>query len=310
MSRRSWHRPRDATQQGRDATLAQVIECVDRAAPETKTELADAVGISEQYLSELLRDLKANDIVRKAYVVDDAAVYANAKSISLLHDGAGQYTEPAETPVEGNDGADVDDRGATVLDLLRHLDEVTTTQYVAASATFDGTDPDPPAGALESLTNERYSAVLSELKDYTLTTDWPGNRVASDLATIATNLEIVGDRACFVEDVVDRRTVPTTGIVEERVQDIFRSGEEINHLLKEILFQGDLAAYEDLVLLEEGVHRDLDELFELITAYDPESYGYLVTVTRALERAIFYWVHSAELAVRLHSAITPDHAMI
>jgi hypothetical protein len=51
----------------------------------------------------------------------------------------------------------------------------------------------------------------------------------------------------------------------------------------------------------------LDELFELVTAYDTDVYGYLVTVTRALERAIYYWVDAAELAVRLHSGVTPDH---
>jgi phosphate transport system protein len=35
-----------------------------------------------------------------------------------------------------------------------------------------------------------------------------------------------------------------------------------------------------------------------------------VTVTRALERAIYYWVNSAELAVQLHSGIQPEHTEI
>jgi hypothetical protein len=37
-------------------------------------------------------------------------------------------------------------------------------------------------------------------------------------------------------------------------------------------------------------------------------YGYLVAVTRALERAIYYWVDAAEIAVRLHTGIEPAHA--
>ena len=37
------------------------------------------------------------------------------------------------------------------------------------------------------------------------------------------------------------------------------------------------------------------------------AYGSLVTVTRALECAIFYWVHAAEIAVRLHSGIQLEH---
>jgi hypothetical protein len=47
-----------------------------------------------------------------------------------------------------------------------------------------------------------------------------------------------------------------------------------------------------------------------VTAYDLEMYGYLVSITRALERAIYYWVDAAEIAIRLHSGIQPDHVMI
>ncbi|WP_207591557.1 winged helix-turn-helix transcriptional regulator [Halomontanus rarus] len=309
MSRRTWSRPQDAVRQGREATLAQIIETIDRTAPATKARLATEVGISEQYLSELLQELKRDDVVRKAYVVDDDAVYANASAVSRLHEGC----RHGDADGRGNpisETAPSEYRGTDVLELLNRLDEVTSTQYAAAHRSFVGDEPDRPAAALESLANERYSAVLSELKSYTLTTEWPGNRVASDLATIATNLEIVGDRACFVADVVDSQNVTATGVVEERVCDIFDAGERINEYFESILFECDLAAYDDLIAREETVHRDLDELFELVTAYDPEMYGSLVTVTRALERSIYYWVHAAELAVRLHSGVQPDHAMI
>jgi len=307
MSRQLWQRPLAATQQGRDATRAQVIEVIDRAAPETKGELAASVGITEQYCSELLQSLKADGVVRKGYVIDDAAVYDNAAGISGLH---------------GEDGPDADgapdtrertlfpsDRGPAVLSLLERLEAVTTAQYEAAQTAFEGGEPDQSADTLESLTNERYFAVISELKSYTLTTDWPGNRVAADLATIATNLEIVGDRACFIADVVEERAAPSAGVVTERLADIFAAGDRINDHLSAILFDCDLSAYPDLRSAEETVHRDLDELFELVTAYDMDLYGYLVTVTRALERAIYYWADAAELAVTLHSGIHPDHAL-
>jgi phosphate uptake regulator len=170
-----------------------------------------------------------------------------------------------------------------------------------------GEPVDQSADTLESLTNERYSAVLSELKSYTLTTDWPGNRVAADLSTIATNLEIVGDRACFIADVVDREGMSATGVVGERLGDIFESGARINEYFVRITFDCELGVHEHLREEEETVHRDLDELFELVTAYDPDMYGNLVSVTRALERAIYYWVDAAELAVSLHTGVAPDH---
>jgi DNA-binding Lrp family transcriptional regulator len=302
MSRRTWRRPLERTRQGRDATRAQIVEAIDRTAPETKADLAATVGISEQYLSELLGDLKSEGVVQKAYVVDDAAVYADATGLSRLHG-------EAQTAPDG-DTADPGERGPAVLELLARLEAVTTTQYDAAWAAFAGDEPDQPADTLESLANERYSAVLSELKSYTLTTDWPGNRVAADLATIATDLEIVGDRACFIADTVDRRSTPPTGVIEERLTDIFAAGDRINDYFAEIAFECELDAHDDLRAEEETVHRDLDELFELVTAYDPDMYGSLVAVTRALERAIYYWVDAAELAVQLHSGLQPDHVMI
>lgn len=311
MSRPRWHHSWENAAHGRSATLIQIIEVIDKQSPETKDALAEEVGISDQYLSELLQELKSEGLVRKAYVVDQDAVYGKAESISPFYE---DDSESAPAASHGDQDGQPDvlaefEPRETVLDLLRRLNDVTVDQYAAAHESFTGVEPEQPATALESLTNERYGAVLSELKSHTLTTNWPGNRVASDLATIATNLEIVGDRTCFISDVVGSHDADTAGIIAERVEDIFTAGESINGFLESILFESDVAAYEQLLKVEETVHRDLNELFELITAYEPDVYGYLVSVTRALERAIYYWVHSAELAVRLHSGLNPDHVM-
>jgi predicted ArsR family transcriptional regulator len=300
MSRRTWQRPLEAG--GRDATRAQVVEAIDRTAPETKEDLARSVGISKQYLSELLQELKAEDVVQKGYIVNDAALYNSSRQVSKLYGDSGISVEASDEKTAN--------RGTEVLELLGRLESVTTRQYEAARGAFLNESVERSAATLESLTNERYSAVLAELKSYTLTTAWPGNRVAADLSTIATNLEIVGDRACFITDVVDREGTDASGIVGERMADIFESGARINDYFSTILFDCELEVHEQLREQEEIVHRDLDELFELVTAYDPDMYGYLVTITRALERSIYYWVDAAELAVQLRSGVRPDHTAI
>ena len=294
----TWHRVQDTSRHGREATLARIIETIDVAAPETKADLAAEVGISEQYLSELLQELKRKDVVKKGYVIDEDALYDDVEGISQL-----VYSDAEDDTLEAR-------RSQNLLALLERLDDVTRSQYQAAWEVFEGGEPDEPADQLEALANERHAAIFGELKSYTLATEWPGNRIASDLATIATNLEIVGDRACFIADVVENQETSATGVVKERVLDIFEAGGRINGYMSDILFAGEPETHGDLRAEEETLHRDLNELFELVTAYDPEMYGYLVTVTRALERAIFYWVHSAELAVRLHSARQPDHIEI
>ena len=295
----TWYGAQETSRSGREATIARVIETVDLVTPETKSELATAMGISEQYLSELLRELKGDDIVKKGYVVDEDALYENIETVSSLAADAGDEADGFGSG-----------RRRELLDMLAGLDEVSRSQYERARAAFEGERLDEgmeEAAQLESLTNERHAAIFGELKSYMLATEWPGNRVASDLATMATNLEIVGDRACFIADTVANLEAGATGIVAERVLDIFVAGERINDLMGEILFSAEIERFEDLRTEEENVHRDIDELFELVTAYDPEMYGYLVGVTRALERAIFYWVHTAELAVRLHTSRQPEH---
>ena len=269
---------------GRDATLAEVIETVERTAPNTKEELADHLGLSEHYLSELLGDLKRNGLVRKAYVVDRAAVLEAAPAVSEFC-GLADEDAPARTEV---------------FQLLRRLDESTAGQYDAARAAFCGECPDPAADQLEAVTNERYVVVLRELKSLTITTDWPGNRIAADLAAIARNMEVVGDRACFIGDAIRAADTTPRGIVHDHVVDVFDGGARINDHLRAILFDADLTRLDDLYDEEKRVHRNLDELFELVTAYDPDVYGYLVAVTRALERAIHYRVNAAEIASRLH----------
>jgi hypothetical protein len=269
-------------------TLARVIETIDRTAPETKSELAAELGLSEHYLSELLQELKEEDLVRKGYVVDDVAIYDSAPKLSeLCNDDGEMYTR--------------------LIDQLARLEAVTTDQYRAARARFAGDDPEQSADELEPLANERCLVVLQELKSMTLTTDWPGNRIASDLGIIATNLEIIGDRACYIADIAAKMETESVGIVHDHVLDIFDGGLDINDAVVDVLFEADLARMDDLYATEDEVHRQLDELFELVTAYDPEMYGQLATMTRALERTIYYWVHTAEVAARIHVGLEPEH---
>lgn len=283
-----WSQPSLTPQGGREVTLARVIETIDRTAPETKAELAEELDLSKHYLSELLQELKGNGIVRKGYVVDDVAVYDTASSLSELCADGGEMR-------------------SRLVDQLDRLETVTTEQYRAARATFAGDEPEQSADDLEPLANERCLVVLQELKSMTLTTDWPGNRVASDLGIIATNLEIIGDRACYIADIAAKVETESVGIVHDHVLDIFDGGIDINDAVVDVLFEADVSRMDGLYAIEDEVHRQLDELFELVTAYDPEMYGHLATMTRALERTIYYWVHTAEMAARIHTGLEPEH---
>lgn len=286
MTRRTWHAGAGARRGGREATLADVIETVERTAPETKGELADRLDLSEHYLSDLLRELKSAGVVSKAYVVDRDAVYETADELSALHAG--------DAPAELREG-------------LRRLDEVTVEQYAAARAALVDEPADLAAEELESLANERCLTVLSELKSFTLTTDWPGNRAAADLAAVAIDMELVGDHACFVSETVANGGIDSAGAVTDRLLDVFDAGLSINDHLGAVLFDCALDRIDALYAEEERVHRELDELFELVTTYDPRTFGDLAAVSRSLERAIYYWVDAAERLVGLLSGVEPDH---
>jgi DNA-binding Lrp family transcriptional regulator len=275
---------------GRDATFAELIETIDRTAPETKAELAERMDVSEHALSELFADLKRHGLIRKAYVVDDEAVYEHAAAIS-------EFCCLAD---------DAERKAARLFDLLAALDEAVVDQYAAARAAFLGDEPSPSADELESLTNERYLVVLRELRSLTITTDWPGTRVVADLATVARNMEVVGDRSCFVADAIRATDTEARGTIRDRVVDVFDAGERIHDHLRAILFDAELTRMADLYEEERTVHRTLDELFELVTAYEPEVFGSLVSITRALERAIHYWNEAAETAVRLHTGLDSE----
>lgn len=286
---RTPRRPNAISNHGRDTTLAEVIETIDQTAPETKADLAEMMGLSEHYISELLQELKEEDVIRKGYVVDRQAVFDAALSISKFNEGGTESSGPK------------------LLTSLARLEDVTTSQYEAAMQMFAGETPEQTADDLEPLTNERCFAVVNELKSFTITTAWPGNRVAADLTTVARNFEVIGDRACFISDVAANTDRLTDTTVRKRVVKIFETGLEINEYVRDILFEGELGRIDDLYEKEELVHRDLSELFEMATAHDAEFYGTIVGVTRALERIIYYWLHTAEVAVRLHAGVELEH---
>jgi len=125
MSNRTWRRPHDATRQGRDATLAQVIDTIDQTAPPTKAALAEQIGISEQYASELLQDLKADNIVRKGYVVDNERVYQSADIVSRLNN---QTTSQATTTESAGADANQTHTGKKPVILVRMCLRVTHRQ--------------------------------------------------------------------------------------------------------------------------------------------------------------------------------------
>jgi phosphate transport system protein len=289
MSRRSWRRPIEQSAKRGETTLAHVIETIESDAPETKAELARALGISEHAVSELLGDLKAQGIVSKGYVVDTEAVYESAGSVSELH-------------VEADSG-----RRSSLLTAFRRLDEVTAEQYEAARTAFAGGTPDRTPTELESLANERCMAVLHDLKSYTLTTDWPANRIAADLATVATDLELIGDYACSIHDATETDTSNSMGTVGERILTVFDGGARIHDHFQAILFEAEASRFERLQEQEGDVHRRLDELFELVTACDDATFGRLVSITRALERAIYYWVNASELTIQVMTGVEPDN---
>lgn len=289
MPTRSWHEPVGLSGEQRDATFAHVIEAIESNAPQTKAELAATIDSSEHAVSDLLGTLKSDGLVSKGYVVDREAVYESAQSISALH-------------------ADTDhDREWDLLEDLKRLDDVTIAQYEAAQSTFAGESPDQTPNELESLANERCGALLDDLKSYTLTMGWPANRVAADIATITTNLELVGDYACFIHDSIDAETTGSSGFVGEKAQIVFDSGWTVHEHFVAILFEGELMRFDALQETEGGIHRHLDELYELVTASDIATFGRLLPIIRGLERAIYYWVNAAELSIQVMTGIEPGH---
>lgn len=286
MSWRQLNRPT-----GREATIARVIEAIDAMAPETKEDLADQLDLSTHYVSEIFQELKSRDMITKSYSINNKAVYEAATIVSPLEKRTSDET----------------DGGDSVLDLLQALYDVVFRQYKAAKATFLDNEPQRTAEELESVTNERYSAVLSELRSYTLATKWPGNRVAADLALIAKDIEIVGDRSSFISEVVVQTDASPSGTVKNRLTEIFTAGEKIGNYVEAVLFENDAAQIATLHSTEKQLHRQMSELYELATAFDVEIYGHLVVLIRTLERIIHHWINVGELAVEIHTGIDPGH---
>ncbi|ERJ06574.1 phosphate transport system regulator related protein [Halorhabdus tiamatea SARL4B] len=284
-----WHQSNRPT--GREATVAHVIEAIDATAPETKEELADQLDLSTHYVSEIFQELKSEGIISKSYVIDNEAVYETADAVSPLRD-------------KTSDGTDDVDH---ILDLFQSLYDIVRKQYQAAKTLFLGDNPQRTAEELEPVTNERYGAVLSELRSYTLSTKWPGNRVAADLASIAKDLEIVGDRSSFISEVVSQAAVAPSGTVKTRLIDIFESGENISDIVETILFGSEVSQISTLHSTEKQTHRQISELYELATAFDVDIYGHLVVLIRTVERVIHHWVNVGELAVQIRTGLDPGH---
>lgn len=291
MTRPRWTTPVMTVQPNTDVPLARIIQAIDTRAPGTLAELAAQLDLTEDHVSRRVRELKEMGAIRKAYVVDRERIYDISREITKMQVASGTETN----------------RQHELFHSLEKLSEVTTDQFTLAAECFEKQSTEPDIFELEALARERFEAALVSLKSYGLTTAWPGPRVAGDLATVARHFLAVGHQCRFLVDALNtsEQTI-SSGVCYEYLCSAFDAGFDMVDPVEAIIFDADLDLIDDLTTIRQEVFSDLDELFEMASAYDVRDYGVIVTVARALERVIQAWLDAANVAALVHTGLAPE----
>ncbi|AAM02075.1 PhoU domain-containing protein [Methanopyrus kandleri] len=176
---------------GREATLAAVLHTILRDRPSTQKEIAEKVGVSRRYVTELLRPLIEEGAVRRTYTVDMSKL---RRHFPELFEELGNFLyEDVEMHLEG------------VRPYFKRMTDLTLEQIETALIAVEE-NPEQAPKVIEM--DEEVNRLDEEIRLYvrTLPVLHPceeAGKVATLLLEISHCIERIGDYACNIAEVAE-----------------------------------------------------------------------------------------------------------
>ncbi len=174
---------------GKDATLAAILHTIMRDRPSTQKEIAEKVGVSRRYVTELLRPLAEKGAVKRIYTVDMAKLREEFPELlrelgSFIHE-------------------DVEDCVDYIRPSFDRMMETTLRQLRMAVCALEN---EPELADKIIKLDEEVNRLDEEIRLYTRTipATYPGEeagKMATILLEISHCVERIGDYACNMAEV-------------------------------------------------------------------------------------------------------------
>jgi len=281
----------------RDKTLKDILDLILYENPSTQEEIAEKLGITRRYVTQLLQPLVKDGTVKRAYMIDLKSYEEIAQSV-----GSPVSTKNTQGNVLIND---------MLTNMARHVHSQLELSFDAVLEYDDGKAN--KALEMDFATNNMVEKIRTSVE--TIVSLNKHSEISKSLLynEIAYDLERIGDYCGHIAKFVINDIYEVDDNVLKKLKKMYKTAQAMIRLAMKAFVEGETDLKDDLMELEETIHIMQSKAINLIATQMAESsfdekersnyFIYLFRLIKAFKRIGDISVEMMDVAVEFHDNI-------
>ena len=281
----------------KNKTLKDILDLILYENPATQDEIAERLGISRRYVSQLIQPLIKEGAIKRAYMID-------LKSYEQIAESLGDYVTPKN--ISGN---------VLINDMLFNMAKHVNYQLEMSFNAILESNKDMANKALEMdyTTNNMVEKVRTSVE--TIASINQHSELSKSLLynEVAYDLERIGDYCAHIAKFAINEVYEINESILKKLKKMYKTAQKMIRLSMLAFLEGDTDLKDDIMELEESIHILQTKAINLIATQMAESsfdekersnyFIYLFRVIKAFERIGDISVEIRDVAIEFHDNI-------
>ena len=278
-------------------TLKDILDLILYENPSTQDEIANRLGISRRYVTQLIQPLIKDGTIKRAYVID-------MKSYEEVAESLGEYVGPK------------DDSGNVLInDMLYNMSKHVHSQLEMSFDAILESDDDKANKALEMdyTTNnmvEKIRTSVETIASISYHSEFSKSLLYNE---VAYDLERIGDYCAHIAKFAINDIYEVNESILKKLKKMYKTAQKMLRLSMRAFLDARTELKDDIMELEESIHILQSKAINLIATQMAESsfdekersnyFIYLFRVIKAFERIGDISVEIMDVAIEFHDNI-------
>ena len=281
----------------RDKTLKEILDLILYENPSTQDEIADKLGITRRYVTQLLQPLVKEGTVKRAYMID-------LKSYQNAVESVGDYINTKNSP--GN---------VLINDMLANMARHVHSQLEMSFDAVLEYDEDKASKALEMdfATNNMVEKIRTSVE--TIVSINQHSEISKSILynEIAYDLERIGDYCGHIAKFVINDVYEIDDNILKKLKKMYKTAQTMISIAMKAFIEGKTELKDDVMDLADTIHIMQSKAINLIATQMAEStfdekersnyFIYLFRLVKAFKRIGDISVEMVDVAVEFHDNI-------
>ena len=281
----------------KNKTLMDVLDLILYENPATQDEIAQRLGISRRYVTQLIQPLIKDGTIKRAYMID-------IKSYEEVAESLGQYVSKRD--VSGN---------VLINDMISNMAKHVHSQIEASFDAFLEYDENKAKRALEMdyATNNMVEKIRTSVETIVSINQRPEFSKSVLYNEVAYDLERIGDYCGHIAKFVINDIYEVNESILKKLKKMYKTAQKMLRLAMLTFLEGRTELKDDVMELEESLHILQSKAINLIATQMAESsfdekersnyFIYLFRVIKAFDRIGDISVEIKDVAIEFHENI-------